>query len=102
LLRSYRDALEHNAIEELVKSRGAEYLDQVPYEIAELIYLFESLRDFEDQRLKTRFKSAIQGPELLEDDATGSFRDTVPQRFIKSGCKKAQKQIFNGWIGIEG
>jgi hypothetical protein len=25
-----------------------------------------------------------------------------PQRFIKSGCKKAQKQIFNGWIGIEG
>ena len=27
---------------------------------------------------------------------------TDPQRFIKSGCKKAQKQIFNGWIGIEG
>jgi hypothetical protein len=27
---------------------------------------------------------------------------TKPRRFIKSGCKKAQKQIFNGWIGIEG
>jgi hypothetical protein len=25
-----------------------------------------------------------------------------PQRFIKSGRKKAQKQILDGWIGIEG
>jgi len=29
-------------------------------------------------------------------------RLTLPQRFIKSGCKKAQKQIFDIWIGIEG
>jgi hypothetical protein len=29
-------------------------------------------------------------------------QENIPQRFIKSGCKKAQKQIFNGWIGIEG
>jgi hypothetical protein len=77
LLRSYREALGRDPIEDLMKSRGAQYLDQVPYEIAEIIYLFESLRDFKDQRLKTRFQSAIQGPELLEDDVTGSFRDTV-------------------------
>jgi hypothetical protein len=25
-----------------------------------------------------------------------------PQRFIKSGRKKAQKQILDGWIGIGG
>jgi manganese transport protein len=30
------------------------------------------------------------------------FLQSKPQRFIKSGCKKAQEQIFNGWIGIEG
>jgi T5SS/PEP-CTERM-associated repeat protein len=37
-------------------------------------------------------------------DGAGSIWTTKskPQRFIKSGCKKAQKQIFNGWIGIEG
>jgi hypothetical protein len=44
-------------------------------EIAELIYLYESLRDFEDPRLKSRFQSIIKGPELLQDDMTGDSRD---------------------------
>jgi len=75
LLRSYRAALEHNQIDDLIKSRGAAYLDQIPLEIAELIYLYESLRSFEDPRLKNRFQSIIRGPELLQDDVTGDSRD---------------------------
>ena len=75
LLTNYRAALERNQIEDLIKSRGAAYLDQIHLEIAELIYLYESLRDFEDPRLKSRFQSIIQGAELLEDDVNGDSRD---------------------------
>ena len=75
LLRSYQAALEDNQIDDLIKSRGAAYLDQIPLEIAELIYLYESLRSFEDPRLKNRFQSIIRGPELLQDDVTGDSRD---------------------------
>jgi hypothetical protein len=59
LLRSYRAALEHNQIDDLIKSRGAAYLDQIPLEIAELIYLYESLRSFEDPRLKNRTSTSF-------------------------------------------
>ncbi len=52
LLRCYPDALERSQIDDLIKSRGAEYLDQIHLEIAELIYLRESLRNFKDSRLK--------------------------------------------------
>jgi hypothetical protein len=76
LLGAYRDALQQNEIDDLIKSRGAEYLDQIPHEIAALVYLYESLRTFKDQRLTSRFQCIIQGPELLEDDVTGSSRDT--------------------------
>jgi hypothetical protein len=76
LLRCYRDALERNQMDDLIKSRGAEYLDQIHLEIAELIYLYESLRNFKDSRLKTRFQTTIRGPELLQDDVTGDSRDT--------------------------
>jgi hypothetical protein len=76
LLSSYRNALEHNQIDELIASRSAAYLDQIPLEIAELIYLNQSLRDFQDVRLKERFKKIINGPELIQDDATGDSRDT--------------------------
>ena len=75
LLSSYRNALERNQIDDLIESRGAAYLDQIPLEIAELIYLYESLRDFEDPRLKSRFQSIVKGPELLQDDMTGDSRD---------------------------
>jgi len=75
LLSSYRAALEGNQIEALMKSRDAAYLDQVHLEVAELIYLYESLRDFDDPRLKTRFQSIVRGPELLQDDVTGDSRD---------------------------
>ena len=75
LLSTYRAALEGNQIEDLIKSRGAAYLDQIHLEIAELIYLYESLRDFDDPRLKNRFQSIIRGPELLQDDVTGDSRD---------------------------
>ncbi len=74
-LRCYRDALERNEIDDLIRSRGTAHLDQIPHEIAELVYLYESLRDFRDPKLKSRFQSIIQGPELLEDDVTGSARD---------------------------
>jgi hypothetical protein len=76
LLRCYRDALERGQMDELIKSRGAAYLDQIHLEIAELIYLYESLRKFKDSRLKTRFQTIIRGPELLQDDVTGDSRDT--------------------------
>jgi hypothetical protein len=76
LLSSYRVALEGNRIEDLIKSRDAAYLDQIHLEIAELIYLYESLRDFDDPRLKSRFQNIIRGPELLQDDVKGDSRDT--------------------------
>jgi hypothetical protein len=76
LLSSYRAALEANEIEDLINSRGAAYLDQIHLEVAELIQLYESLRDFDDSRLKSRFQSIVRGPELLQDDVTGDSRDT--------------------------
>jgi hypothetical protein len=38
LLGAYRDALQRNEIDDLMQSRGAVYLDQIPHEIAELVY----------------------------------------------------------------
>ncbi|MBV8227892.1 MAG: hypothetical protein JO232_22185 [Verrucomicrobia bacterium] len=76
LLRCYRDALERGRMDDLIESRGAAYLDQIHLEIAELIYLYESLRNFKDSRLKTRFQTIIRGPELLQEDVTGDSRDT--------------------------
>lgn len=75
LLAAYRAAIERDEMEELVKSRGTAYLDQIYLEIAELIYLYETLRDFQDPRLKSRFQSIVRGPELLADDVTGDARD---------------------------
>ena len=75
LLSTYRNALSRNSIESLIKSRDAAYLDQIYLEIAELIYLYESLRNFDDPRVRSRFQSIVRGPELLQDDLTGDSRD---------------------------
>jgi hypothetical protein len=51
------------------------YLDQIPYEMAELVYLYKALREFNDPRLVSRFQDIVQGPELIGDDQSGSSRD---------------------------
>jgi len=68
-----------------------------------------------DVRMKPQIQIAGPNVTLRLDRRTGLIRRLLresakkplpkqikPQRFIKSGCKKAQKQIFNGFIGIEG
>jgi hypothetical protein len=74
-LRSYRDALKEGSLENLIKSQSAAYLDQIPYEMAELVYLYKSLYEFNDPRLVSRFQSIVQGSELIADDQSGSSRD---------------------------
>jgi hypothetical protein len=53
-------------------------------------------------RRTMRIASSSKHQPVLAGSLSGDTNPCLPQRFIKSGCKKAQKQIFNGWIGIEG
>jgi len=99
-LRSYRDALKESSVEDLVKSQSAAYLDQIPYEMAELVYLYKTLHEFNDPRLVSRFQSIVQGPELIGDDQSGSSRDFQFELHIAALLFQAKINSLDSILGM--